>query len=104
MLDHTGDQIHIDAAGSAQTLQLAAQAIYPHRCRAVRNLAPALRAAHHATGDHREPWLGVKPITTGLIKGQLEAVLTERAMENTRGIRQRHYAVGQCALIQHCAA
>jgi len=70
---------------------------------AVGRFTPALGAADHATGNHRQAGLFVKPVAACLVKGQFKTVGAFPAGNDARRLGQLHDPRRQRTLFEHLA-
>ncbi|MNI76718.1 hypothetical protein D3C73_1329670 [compost metagenome] len=96
--------MHIDATQAANGLQGSAERGDVRRRVAVRRFAPALGAADHATGNHRQLRLGIEPVTACLIESQFKTVGAFPAANDSRRLGQLHDPRRQRTLFEHLPA
>ncbi|MNI76651.1 hypothetical protein D3C73_1328960 [compost metagenome] len=95
--------MYVDAAHTAHGLQGSAEIGDIGRRVAVRRFAPALGAADHATGNHRQIGLRIQPVAAGIKERQFKTVGAHHAADGSWRDGQLHDAARQRALFQHLA-
>jgi hypothetical protein len=102
-LDEAGHDMQ-RRAGAFDAREPGGDAVQVHGHVQIGRFLPALGAADHAAGDHRQRRLGAQPVAAGLFEGQLEAAEgMGRGRAVLQGLRQAHDAPGQMACIQGVA-
>ncbi len=103
-LDQAGDDVHRRGAVALDARQQGADACQVDRHVEVGGFLPALRAADHAAGDHRQLRFGSQPIAAGLFESQFKTRLAARGGGAVlQGLRQAHDAPRQVAGIERAA-
>ncbi|MNL35230.1 hypothetical protein D3C87_1572460 [compost metagenome] len=102
-LNHTRHDMHIDATQTAHGLQGGSEIGNVGRRIAVGRFAPALGAADHAAGDHRQIGLSIEPVRAGLVESQLKTVGAFTTVDDSWRLGQLHDPRRQRTLFENPA-